>query len=98
MKKERPGEKAVVFSQFTSYLDIIEKALNVAGIKNSKLVGSMPPKKRKNVIDTFQNDEDGPQVMLISINAASTGLNITRANNAFIMDRKRCFHGASAFT
>jgi superfamily II DNA or RNA helicase len=77
------GHKALVFSQWTSLLDLIEPALNNAGIPYTRLDGST--RDRGEVVDRFQS-EDGPPVMLISLKAGGTGLNLTAADHVFLCD------------
>ncbi len=68
------GSKALVFSQFTSFLAIIEKRLNAKGIRTLMLDGTT--RNRKEVVAQFQNDKDIP-VFLISLKAGGVGLNLT---------------------
>jgi SNF2 family DNA or RNA helicase len=75
--------KSLVFSQWTSFLDLIEPHLERAGITFVRLDGST--RDRKGVVDAFQND-DGPKVMLLSLKAGGTGLNLTAADHVFLMD------------
>ena len=77
------GHKALVFSQWTSLLDLIEPALNNAGIPYTRLDGST--RDRGEVVERFQS-EDGPPVMLISLKAGGTGLNLTAADHVFLCD------------
>lgn len=77
------GHKALVFSQWTSFLDRIEPHLCRAGIEFTRLDGTT--KNRGAVVESFQA-VDGPPVMLISLRAGGTGLNLTQADHVFIMD------------
>jgi SNF2 family DNA or RNA helicase len=77
------GHKALVFSQWTSMLNLIEPALTTAGIAFSRLDGSTP--NRGEVTSQFQR-EDGPPVMLISLKAGGTGLTLTAADHVFLVD------------
>ncbi|MEZ0311831.1 MAG: SNF2-related protein [Myxococcota bacterium] len=77
------GHKALVFSQWTSLLDLVEPQLNAAKINFVRLDGSTTD--RKGVVDAFQA-ENGPNVMLISLKAGGTGLNLTAADNVFMLD------------
>lgn len=72
------GEKMLVFSQFTSYLDIIGAKLSEQGVKHYVITGSTPKKKRLALVDAF-NADDTP-VFLISLKAGGTGLNLTGAS------------------
>lgn len=74
---------ALVFSQWTSLLDIVEEHLIQRGIKFLRLDGST--KDRQAVIDQFQ-DESGPPVMLISLKAGGVGLTLTRAEHVYLTD------------
>ena len=77
------GHKSLVFSQWTSLLDRIEPILAQAGIPFSRLDGST--RDRAEVVSTFQ-DVSGPPVLLISLKAGGTGLNLTAADHVFLCD------------
>jgi len=77
------GHKALVFSQWTSFLDLIEPHLRAAAIGFTRLDGSTAD--RAGVVKQFQ-DADGPPVLLISLKAGGTGLNLTAADHVFLMD------------
>jgi len=77
------GHKALVFSQWTSLLDRCEPALEAAGIPFIRLDGST--RDRGAVVDAFQQS-DGPPVLLISLKAGGTGLNLTAADHVFLLD------------
>lgn len=77
------GHKALVFSQWTSLLDKVEPHLEGAGIRFTRLDGST--RDRGAVVSTFQ-DEGGPPVMLVSLKAGGTGLNLTAADHVFLLD------------
>lgn len=79
------GHSALVFSQFTGYLDIIEKVLKEQGFICLRLDGSTPVPKRKQLVEAFQNSAD-PTVFLISLKAGGKGLNLTRATYVYHMD------------
>ncbi len=77
------GHKALVFSQWTSLLDRAEPALRAAGIPFARLDGST--RDRAGVVAQFQ-DATGPPVLLISLQAGGTGLNLTAADHVFLLD------------
>jgi superfamily II DNA or RNA helicase len=77
------GHKALVFSQWTSLLDLIEPHLRAAAIDFTRLDGSTVD--RAGVVARFQDDA-GPPVLLISLKAGGTGLNLTAADHVFLMD------------
>jgi SNF2 family DNA or RNA helicase len=77
------GHKALVFSQWTSLLDLLEPRLQEAGIRFSRLDGST--RDRGAVVGEFQDDA-GPPVLLVSLKAGGTGLNLTAADHVFLLD------------
>lgn len=78
------GNKTLVFSQFTTYLDMIENKIRVAGWKYARIDGSQSIKKRSEQVEYFQNGE--AQIFLISLKAGGFGLNLTAASYIFLMD------------
>lgn len=78
------GNSVLVFSQFTSYLAQICSSLDQSGIKYLYLDGSTATKKRKELVDRFQNGECN--VFIISLKAGGLGLNLTRANYVLHLD------------
>ncbi len=77
------GHKALVFSQWTGLLDRVEPYLKRAGLDFVRLDGST--RDRGAVVDRFQAD-DGPPIMLVSLKAGGTGLNLTAADHVFMLD------------
>lgn len=77
------GQKALVFSQFTSMLSLVRKRLDELGIRYAYLDGQT--RNRKQVVEQFQEDPD-LQVFLISLKAGGVGLNLTAAEYVFILD------------
>lgn len=77
------GHKALVFSQWTSLLDLVEPRLREAGIAFLRLDGSTVD--RGGVVSAFQA-EDGPPVLLTTLKAGGTGLNLTAADHVFLLD------------
>ncbi|MBP6218240.1 MAG: DEAD/DEAH box helicase [Oligoflexales bacterium] len=75
--------KALIFSQFTSMLDIVRRKLDKEGIVYEYLDGKT--RNRKSCVDRFQND-DLVRVFLISLKAGGVGLNLTAADYCFILD------------
>ncbi|KAK2754540.1 DNA helicase rad5 [Arachnomyces sp. PD_36] len=107
------NSRSVVFSQFTSFFDLISPQLTRAGIPHLRLDGTMAQKARAEVIAKFtapdpstdiEDEEEEtkarghqpkiakpppspqPNVLLISLRAGGVGLNLTAANNVFMMD------------
>ena len=77
------GHKALVFSQWTSLLDRVEPHLTESGISFARLDGAT--RDRAEVVRRFQA-EDGPPVMLVSLKAGGTGINLTAADHVFLLD------------
>lgn len=77
------GHKSLVFSQWTSFLDLIEPHLVDLDVRFARLDGST--RDRAAVVNAFQSDA-GPPVLLASLKAGGTGLNLTAADHVFIMD------------
>lgn len=77
--------KSVVFSGWTSHLDLIEIALDGAGIVYTRLDGKMTRPARTNAMDRFRDDPT-VHVILVSIMAGGLGLNLTSGNNVYVME------------
>jgi DNA repair protein RAD5 len=77
--------KSVVFSQFTSFLDLLEQALNRDSIPFVRFDGSMSQKQRIKVLSEFQESKKG-LVLLLSLKAGGVGLNLTHAKRVYMMD------------
>ena len=72
------GHKMLVFSQFTSMLELLEKDLKASGLSWYKITGSTPKEERIRLVKAF--NEDSVPVFLISLKAGGTGLNLTGAD------------------
>ncbi|MEZ4282745.1 MAG: DEAD/DEAH box helicase [Myxococcota bacterium] len=77
------GHKALVFSQWTSLLDLVEPGLRERAIPFLRLDGST--RDRGAVVEAFQSP-GGPPVLLLSLRAGGTGLNLTAADHVFLLD------------
>ncbi|KAF2851458.1 hypothetical protein T440DRAFT_498441 [Plenodomus tracheiphilus IPT5] len=84
-RKEEKGAKTVVFSQFTSFLDLIEPALARDHIPFLRFDGSISQKQRAHILTEFTSSPK-PYVLLLSLRAGGVGLNLTCANKVFMMD------------
>ncbi|MCR5312958.1 MAG: DEAD/DEAH box helicase [Bacteroidaceae bacterium] len=76
--------RALIFSQFTSFLDIVRSALDKAGIKYLYLDGGTPVAQRIKLVQSFQDGEC--PIFVISLKAGGLGLNLTNANYVFHLD------------
>jgi non-specific serine/threonine protein kinase len=79
------GHSVLVFSQFTSYLDIVEQGLKHHKIPYLRLDGSTPVARRKELVNRFQKSGE-PLAFLISLKAGGKGLNLTRATYVYHLD------------
>ncbi|EJS42773.1 rad5p [Saccharomyces arboricola H-6] len=85
------GEQVVIFSQFSTYLDILEKELTHAFpndvAKIYKFDGRLSLKERTNVLADFAvKDYSRQKILLLSLKAGGVGLNLTCASHAYMMD------------
>ena len=79
------GHKVVVFSQFTSMLDIIQKWVTEKNIGFERIDGSISGKDRMKAVDRFQTTET-PTLFLVSLKAGGVGLNLTAADYVIHID------------
>ncbi len=81
---QEPDRKVVLFSEWTTMLDLIEKRLERFAVDFVRLDGSVPQKKRQQLVHRFQHD---PACRLfVTTNAGSTGLNLQAANTVINVD------------
>ncbi|MEV4126343.1 DEAD/DEAH box helicase [Nocardia sp. NPDC049707] len=81
------GEKALLFTQFREFGDLIAPYLTERfGTAIPFLHGGVPKKRRDTMVERFQ-EPVGPPLMLLSLKAGGTGLNLTAANHVVHLDR-----------
>ncbi|SJX66547.1 related to ULS1-ubiquitin ligase for SUMO conjugates [Sporisorium reilianum f. sp. reilianum] len=80
-----PTEKTIVFSQFTSFLNLVEPQLTRHHFKYVRYDGSMKPQDRESALERIRTDP-AITVILISFKAGSTGLNLTSCSRVILMD------------
>ncbi|KAI4767051.1 hypothetical protein E4T52_06902 [Aureobasidium sp. EXF-3400] len=85
LRSKKQTLKSIVFSQFTSMLQLIEWRLRRAGFNTVMLDGSMTPQQRQKSIEHFMTDPD-VEVFLVSLKAGGVALNLTEASRVFIVD------------
>jgi len=79
-----PNRKVILFSEWTTMLDLIEGLLERQKLRYVRLDGSVPQKKRQPLVHEFQTD---PQCQLfLTTNAGSTGLNLQAADTVINVD------------
>jgi SNF2 family DNA or RNA helicase len=82
------GDRALIFTQFAEWGKLLKPHLEQKlGREIFFLYGSTSKKQREEMIDRFQYDPQGPPIMILSLKAGGTGLNLTRANHVFHYDR-----------
>ncbi len=74
------GHKILLFSQFTSMLDLIGEELKKAKIDYYRIDGSVKKEARMEMVEQFQNLQNQVSVFCISLKAGGTGLNLTAAD------------------
>ncbi|KAF9624110.1 hypothetical protein IFM89_007808 [Coptis chinensis] len=82
---QRGGHRVLIFSQWTSMLDILEWTLDVIGVTYKRLDGSTQVTERQNIVDTFNNDKS-IFACLLSTRAGGQGLNLTGADTVIVHD------------
>lgn len=81
------GEKALLFTQFREFGELVAPYLvERFGSEIPFLHGGVAKKRRDAMVDRFQSS-DGPPLMLLSLKAGGTGLNLTAANHVVHLDR-----------
>ncbi|XP_024995890.1 DNA repair protein RAD5B [Cynara cardunculus var. scolymus] len=85
IRRKGCGEKSIVFSQWTSFLDLLEIPLKRRKIGFLRFDGSLSQKNREKTLKEFSETTD-KMVLLMSLKAGGVGLNLTAASNVFLMD------------
>ncbi|PGH07560.1 hypothetical protein AJ79_06230 [Helicocarpus griseus UAMH5409] len=78
-------EKTIIFSQFTSLLDLLEVPINREGWGYRRYDGSMRPDQRNEAVLEFSDNKDCT-IMLVSLKAGNSGLNLVAASQVIIFD------------
>jgi SWI/SNF-related matrix-associated actin-dependent regulator of chromatin subfamily A3 len=80
-----PSNKTIVFSQWTSFLDLLQPQLNLHGLKFTRIDGSMSATQRDAALEALDSDPS-TTVMLASLAVCSVGLNLVAANQVIMAD------------
>ena len=81
------GDSALIFTQYKEMGDLLVRHFkDTLDLPAPFIHGGVPAEKRDRIVEEFQAD-DGPGVLLLSIKAGGTGLNLTRATHVFHYDR-----------
>ncbi|KAI1453390.1 SNF2 family N-terminal domain-containing protein [Annulohypoxylon moriforme] len=85
IRDKNPKEKTLIFSLWTSFLDLLEIPVIDQGFKYVRYDGSMDHKSRDEAVKMFMDSPD-VQVMLVSLSAGNAGLNLTAATHVIIIE------------
>jgi len=80
------GGGLLVFTQYVTMARLLARHLGERGVPTQLLHGGTPVRQRDELVRTFQESEE-PPVFLLSLKAAGTGLNLTRADHVVHYDR-----------
>ena len=80
-----PTEKILIFSQFTSLLDLLEVPMYERKMKYQRYDGSMSMGDRADAVEKFMDTAD-ERIMLLSLKAGNAGLNLAKASQVIILD------------
>lgn len=83
--RQDPKSKVVIFSQWTSFLDIIQHQLKEAGMKYARIDGTMQAHVRDAAISALESDPD-TRILLASLSVCSVGLNLVAADTVILAD------------
>jgi SNF2 family DNA or RNA helicase len=82
------GDRSLIFTQFAEWGKLLKPHLEQhLGREILFLYGGIKQQQREEMIDRFQHDPQGPPIMILSLKAGGTGLNLTRATHVFHYDR-----------
>ncbi|KAF2820357.1 hypothetical protein CC86DRAFT_471446 [Ophiobolus disseminans] len=84
IRNNDPTEKTLVFSQFTSLLDLVEVPLVQNHFRYQRYDGSMSMDARADAVEAFMESDDN--IMLVSLKAGNAGLNLWRASQVIMLD------------
>ncbi len=85
LRSSKRTSKSIIFSQFTSMLQLVEWRLRRAGFNTVMLDGSMTPAQRQSSIEYFMKNFH-VEVFLVSLKAGGVALNLTEASQVYIVD------------
>ncbi|TVR09363.1 MAG: DEAD/DEAH box helicase [Phormidium sp. GEM2.Bin31] len=82
------GDRALIFTQFAEWGKVLKTHLEQRlGGEVFFLYGATRKAQREEMVERFQDDPQGPRIFILSLKAGGTGLNLTRANHVFHVDR-----------
>lgn len=80
-----PTEKILIFSQFTSLLDLLEVPMHERKLRYQRYDGSMSMSDRADAVERFMDSPD-EKIMLLSLKAGNAGLNLAKASQVILLD------------
>ncbi|PQE05652.1 SNF2 family domain-containing protein [Rutstroemia sp. NJR-2017a BBW] len=85
LSKHNTTKKSVVFSYWTTTLDLIQLMLNHTGITHTRIDGKTSLPKRSEALQAFQHN-DSVRVILVSITCGSAGLDLTAGSRVYLLE------------
>lgn len=82
----KSDDKAIIVSQWTSVLDILQRHLENDGVATLSLNGSIPVKFRQSIVTEFNDPSSNKRILLLSLTAGGVGLNLVGANHLLLID------------
>lgn len=86
IRDDHPGEKTLVFSLWTSFLDLLEIPLSTEHFNFLRYDGATDPVERDANVAQLQDPNSGVEILLVSLQAGSAGLNLTAASHVVILE------------
>ncbi|KDQ15470.1 hypothetical protein BOTBODRAFT_31794 [Botryobasidium botryosum FD-172 SS1] len=84
-KMEAPDDKVILYSQWTSMIDLVEKCLDLEDYRHIRYDGRMGRPARDEAIRNFKR-KDGPPILIVSLKCGGVGLNLVEANRVISLD------------
>ena len=81
-----PFSLSCISWQWTSFLDIIQAALERNGHTTTRIDGSMNAHERIQAMQDFESEDDGPRFIMCSLHACGAGISLTRGNVIWLCD------------
>ncbi|KAI6085770.1 SNF2 family N-terminal domain-containing protein [Hypoxylon rubiginosum] len=86
IRAKDPKAKTLIFSLWTSFLDLLEIPIHDEGFGYTRYDGTMHPNDRDMAVKKFMDKDGDVQIMLVSLTAGNTGLNLTAATQVIILE------------
>ncbi|XP_048459193.1 transcription termination factor 2 [Rhincodon typus] len=86
IRSSQEPQKCVIISQWTSMLQVVAGHLDRISLSYITLDGTVTPKLRMDLVEEFNTNPKGPQVILVSLCAGGVGLNLIGGNHLFLLD------------